>query len=107
MEYTRRDLFKKMFDPKRWTGSENEPTAAAFPPGQDIILNPDACIAWGQGLCDKCEPVCEPNAIIFVGMLHPRIIADRCTLCGDCVPVCPTNAISIRPDAKPEAGANT
>jgi ferredoxin len=103
MDYTRRDLFKKMFNPTRWAGSSDEPATAVFPPGQDIVLRVDDCIAWGRGVCDKCEPVCETNAIIFVGMLHPRIIPDRCTLCGDCVPVCPTAAIAIRPGSQPDA----
>ncbi len=104
MEYTRRDLFKKVLDPTRWTDSADESVAVEFPPGQDIVLQVDECIAWGRGVCNKCEPVCETNAIIFVGMLHPRIIPNRCTLCGDCVPVCPTQAIAIRPGSTTEAG---
>ncbi len=103
MDCTRRDLLKGMFNPTFWTGSESEPapeqSLPQFDKGQDILLQQDLCIAWGKGVCDRCESVCPDDAIIFVGMLHPRIIDSRCTLCGDCVPVCPTKAIAIRPEA--------
>ena len=97
MTYTRRDLLKRIINPVLGAGSDSEPAALPFPPGQDILLQQDQCIAWGRGMCDRCEGACPENAIIFVGMLHPRIIPTRCTLCGDCVPVCPTQAIAIRP----------
>ena len=105
MTYTRRDLLKRIINPASWAGSDTEPAPVPavpeFPPGQDILLQKDECIAWGRGVCDRCGTACPENAIIFVGMLHPRIIDQRCTLCGDCVPVCPTQAIAIRPKTEP------
>lgn len=105
MSYTRRDLLKRMINPALWAGSNTElapePPAPEFPAGQDILLQQDQCIAWGRGVCDRCDTACGENAIIFVGMLHPRILTQRCTLCGDCVPVCPTQAIAIRPTTEP------
>jgi len=103
MSYTRRELLQRIFKPAFWTGSSSGPvpeqSAPEFVQGQDILLQRNLCIAWGKGVCDRCDGVCPDDAIIFVGMLHPRIIPGRCTLCGNCVPICPTEAIAIRPGA--------
>lgn len=110
MGYTRRELLKGIFKPEFWRGAESptaiQPAASVFPNGQDIVLQQELCIAWGRGVCDKCDAACDEDAILFVGMLHPRIIPQRCTLCSDCVPVCPTRAIAIRParDQTSESG---
>jgi len=111
MGYTRRELLKGIFKPAYWKGADSEPAPVPalpeFPDGQDIVLQQELCIAWGKGVCDKCDAACDENAILFVGMLHPRLILQRCTLCGDCIPVCPTRAIAIRPaeGQKSEPGA--
>ncbi len=98
MAYTRRELLMRIFKPT--LGKEPEPqTQPVFPAGQDIVLQQELCIAWGKGVCDRCEVACDENAFLFVGMLHPRLLPQRCTLCGDCVPVCPTGALAIRPVA--------
>jgi len=113
VSYTRRDLLKRMLNPTLWAGSviepAPEPPRPEFAPGQDILLQQDLCIAWGRGVCDRCGTACHDDAIIFVGMMHPRIVAARCTLCGDCIPVCPTRAIAIRPGsgAPSEPGENS
>lgn len=108
MTFTRRDLLKGMFNPAFWTGATAAPGPAPPPPeipaGQDIVLAQDRCIAWGKGVCDRCDVACSIDAIVTVGMLHPRILPHRCTLCGDCVPICPTQAIAIRPGAGPRTG---
>ena len=96
MPYTRRELLQKVFSPARGRRAGPESTGPALPPEQDICLRTDRCIAWGRGLCDRCADVCAPDAILFVGMMHPRILSDRCTLCADCVAVCPTDAIAVR-----------
>ena len=100
MGYTRRELLKGIFKPAYWRNAEPQavplPAAPVFPDGQDIVLQQELCIAWGRGVCDKCDAACDENAILFVGMLHPRINSQKCTLCGGCVPVCPTQAIAIR-----------
>ncbi len=97
MPFTRRDLLKRMINPGLWADSNTE--SAREPILQEVPAGQDLCIAWGRGVCDRCDTACPDQAIIFVGMLHPRIIAQRCTLCGDCVPVCPTHAIVIRPES--------
>ncbi|MCP4292080.1 MAG: hypothetical protein GY780_09650 [bacterium] len=68
----------------------------AFPPGVDILLLKNKCIAWGRGLCNRCEKVCPERAVLFIGGMNPRIMENRCTLCDLCVPACPENAILIR-----------
>jgi ferredoxin len=92
MAISRRDLLRGRF---KAAGQARE----VLPPGVDILLDRDRCTAWGKGICTACEPVCPERAVFFVGMMNPRILADRCTLCGDCVIVCPTAAIVIRPDS--------
>jgi len=91
---SRRDLLRGLVSPSYW---DERHAARRLPPGQDILLDQDDCIAWGRGLCDRCEVACPEQAILFVGMMNPRIHGGRCTLCGDCVPVCPTDAIVLRP----------
>ena len=113
MAYTRRELLQKVFTPtRRAAAPDSEPTGPAGFPGpedQDIVLREDLCIAWGRGICDRCDTACADKAILFVGMMHPRILPDRCTLCGDCVPICPTAAIVLRPvtENNPETGEST
>jgi len=74
----------------------------ALPDGVDILLLTDKCIAWGKGICDRCERVCTEDALLFVGMMNPRVIEARCTYCDLCVPACPVDAIVMRPGMTPE-----
>ena len=98
MTYSRRDLFRGFLKPDVW---DKSPKRTALPDGVDILRDKDACIAWGKGICTRCQDVCEEHALFFVGMMNPRVLTSRCTLCGDCVPVCPTNAIIMRDPAQP------
>lgn len=94
MGLSRRDLLRGLVSASWW---EERRAARRLPEGRDILLDPASCIAWGRGLCDRCERACPERAIIFVGMMNPRIHFDRCTLCGDCAPACPEDAIVLRP----------
>ncbi|MCP4571400.1 MAG: 4Fe-4S dicluster domain-containing protein [bacterium] len=96
---SRRDLLRGLTSASYW---DERRAASRLPAGQDILLDPAECVAWGRGLCDRCEKACPEQAIVFVGMMNPRIYHQRCTLCGDCGPVCPTDAIVLRP--RPRAG---
>lgn len=96
MGVTRREMLKTFFSPAYWQEKER---ARRLPDGRDIHLDRSACIAWGDGVCVACEHACPERAIMFVGMMNPRLIDNRCTLCGDCVPVCPADAILLRPEA--------
>jgi ferredoxin len=104
MGYSRRDLFKGLVKPEIW---ERPPARPVLPDGVDILLDKDACIAWGRGICTRCEDVCKEDAIYFVGMMNPRILTHRCTLCRDCVPVCPTAAIGVRDEPDPPRNGET
>ena len=94
MGMSRRELLRGLTSASYWDERRLE---RRLPAGRDIHLDRAECIAWGRGLCDLCEKACPEQAIIFVGMMNPRIHHQRCTLCGDCGPVCPTDAIVLRP----------
>jgi|GEM_PF-2677478 len=100
MDYSRRDLFRVFLNPGIGDKSARR---AALPDGVDILLDKEACTAWGRGICTRCREACGENAIYFAGMMNPRVLAHRCTLCGDCVPVCPQDAITVR-DGAPARG---
>jgi len=74
-----------------------------LPDGINILLLKEKCIAWGRGICDRCEKVCPEMALHFVGMMNPRVIESRCTYCQLCVPVCPVDAIVLRPGITSES----
>jgi len=67
------------------------------PIAAEIELDRQLCVAWGRGICNDCVEPCPEDAILMVGLMHPRVIEDRCTRCGLCVPACPQGAIRIRP----------
>lgn len=93
MDCSRRDLLKGFLKSDFW---DRPRPRAVLPEGVDILLDKDACIAWGKGICTRCEDVCGENALFFVGLMNPRVLTDRCTLCADCVGACPTSAIIVR-----------
>ena len=95
---SRRDFLTRFVKPVM----QAKKASPAFPDGVDIILLKEKCIAWGRGICDRCERVCPEMALLFVGMMNPRVIESRCTLCNLCVPVCPVDAIAIRPTVTEE-----
>ncbi len=96
MALTRRELLTGFFKPELWQDKGADESAPVLPDGKDIHLFQDICIAWGRGLCNRCEDICPENAILFLGMMNPRIIDSRCTLCNDCLPACPVDAIVVR-----------
>ena len=104
MAVTRRDMLRGLVSPSYW---EEKDRARRLPPDRDIHLDRDACLAWGRGICVRCEGACPEGAILFVGMMNPRLLDARCTLCGDCVPACPVDAILLRPDAARRAKEGT
>lgn len=103
MGFSRREILRGLVSTSYWDDLRRR---RRLPPDQDIHLDSEACIAWGRGICVSCEHVCPERAIVFVGMMNPRLHLARCTLCGDCVPVCPTDAIVMRNDPK-QAGKKT
>ncbi len=103
---SRRNFLARFINPVKKVEAKEDENSLALPDGVNIVLKTDICIAWGRGLCDKCERVCPENALLFVGMMNPKIIHSRCTLCNLCVPVCPVEAIEIRPEALQELEVN-
>ncbi len=99
---SRRDFLSRFIKPVNGAAAQAKKPSPALPDGVNIILQQDLCIAWGCGLCDRCERVCPENALLFVGMMNPRVIDSRCTWCNLCAPVCPVDAIVVRPEAIPE-----
>jgi ferredoxin len=99
MDCNRRDLLKGFLKSDFW---DKPRKPAVLPDGVDILLDKDACIAWGKGICTLCQDACSEHALFFVGMMNPRVLTDRCTLCADCVPVCPTAAIIVRTEKIPD-----
>ncbi len=100
---SRRKFLTRFIKPVTETVTQaKEDQSPALPDGVNILLKKDLCIAWGRGLCDRCNRVCPENALFFVGLMNPRIIDSRCTWCNLCVPVCPVDAIVVRPEAIPE-----
>ncbi len=99
---SRRDFLTRLLKPVTEAAAQAEICSPELPAGVNIILKVDLCLAWGRGICNSCERVCPENALLFVGMMNPRIIDSRCTWCNLCVPVCPVDAIEVRPEAIPE-----
>ena len=56
MDCSRRDLLKGLMKPEFWTSASRKPV---LPDGVDILLDKDTCIAWGKGICTRCEEVCD------------------------------------------------
>lgn len=61
-----------------------------------------SCLAWNKTMCFSCKDACHDNAIAFLGLFRPEIVADNCTGCGFCVGVCPVGAITIKPKRREE-----
>ena len=100
---SRREFLTGLFKPGPGSAGPQVPD---LPDGVDIALSRHDCVAWGRGICDRCEKACPEEAVYFVGMMNPRIIGSRCTFCGLCVPACPVAAIVMRPPADPEREDN-
>lgn len=72
------------------------PTGAleAFDPASDkigvAVIDPDRCIAYVSGSCDRCD-VCEYDAITFDEMKRPSVIEEKCNGCGACTEACTAN----------------
>jgi ferredoxin len=98
VDRSRRDFLTRLIKPV----VQAESIPPELPDGVNILLSKEKCIAWGRGICDRCERVCPENAVYFVGMMNPRVIETRCTYCNLCVPVCPVDAIVLRPEMIPE-----
>jgi ferredoxin len=100
IDKSRRDFLTWIFKP----AAPDESDSPALPDGVNITLLRDRCIAWGKGICDRCDQVCQENALLFVGLMSPSVIESRCTYCRLCVSACPVDAILVRPDAIDERG---
>ena len=102
---SRREFLTRFIKPVAEAAGSVGGSPASLPEGVNILLKNESCIAWGRGVCNRCEEACPEDAIFFVGMMNPRLLEPRCTWCGLCVPVCPVDAIVIRPEAIPDLEA--
>ncbi len=93
IDRSRREFLTRFIKPV----TQAKTTSPAFPDGVNILLLKDQCIAWGRGICDRCNHVCQPHALLFVGLMNPRVMQSRCTYCNLCVEACPVDAIVLRP----------
>lgn len=59
-------------------------------------INQSSCLAWNKTMCFSCKDYCLEDAIKFMGLFNPQVIASKCTNCGFCVVSCPVKAIEIR-----------
>ncbi len=59
-----------------------------------VWIETGSCLAHQGVVCVACRQACGEDAVVFEGMMRPRIDADACTGCGLCVPACPVEAVA-------------
>ncbi|WP_457633383.1 4Fe-4S binding protein [Oceanithermus desulfurans] len=62
-------------------------------PLAEVWIETGACLAHQGVVCVACKQACPEDAVIFEGMMRPRI-NEACTGCGLCVPACPVEAVA-------------